>query len=31
MGLFDRLTFEDGLDVAFPDLGGQLVEITRNN
>jgi len=28
MGLFDRLTFEDGLDVAFPDIGADPFEIT---
>lgn len=39
MGLLDRLTFEDGLDVAFPDIGaealcrstkgGQILRITE--
>ena len=28
MGLFDRLTFEDGLDVDFPDIGADPFEIT---
>lgn len=28
MGLFDRLTFEDGLDVAFPAIGADPYEIT---
>lgn len=28
MGLYDRLTFEDGLDVAFPDIGADPFEIT---
>jgi len=28
MGLFDRLTFEDGLDVAFPDIGVDPFEVT---
>lgn len=27
MGLFDRLTFEDGLDVEFPDLGADPFEV----
>jgi hypothetical protein len=28
MGLFDRLTFEDGLDVAFPAIGADPFDIT---
>lgn len=28
MGLFDRLTFEDGLEVEFPDLGADPFEVT---
>lgn len=28
MGVFDRLTFEDGLDVEFPDIGADPFEIT---
>lgn len=28
MGLFDRLTFEDGLDVTFPDIGADPFEVT---
>jgi hypothetical protein len=28
MGLFDRLTFEDGIDVAFPDIGTDPFEVT---
>ncbi|MFW5900159.1 MAG: hypothetical protein ACOCTH_00075 [Halodesulfurarchaeum sp.] len=28
MGLFDRLTFEDGLDVEFPDLDADPFEVT---
>ncbi|WP_226022846.1 hypothetical protein [Halomicrobium salinisoli] len=28
MGLFDRLTFEDGLDIEFPDIGADPYEIT---
>ncbi len=28
MGMFDRLRFEDGLDVAFPDIGADPFEIT---
>jgi len=28
MGLFDRLTFEDGLDVEFPDIGVDPFEVT---
>jgi hypothetical protein len=28
MGLYDRLTFEDGLDVAFPDIDADPFDIT---
>ncbi len=28
MGLFDRVTFEDGLDVAFPEIAADPFEIT---
>ncbi|AXG09725.1 hypothetical protein [Haloplanus rubicundus] len=28
MGLFDRLTFEDGLDVEFPDIDADPFEVT---
>lgn len=28
MGLFDRLTFEDGLDIEFPDFGADPFEVT---
>lgn len=28
MGLYDRLTFEDGLDIAFPDIDADPFEIT---
>lgn len=28
MGLFDRLTVEDGLDVEFPDIGADPFEVT---
>ena len=28
MGLFDRVRFEDGLEVAFPDLGADPFEVT---
>lgn len=28
MGLFDRLTFEDGLEIPFPDIGAGPFEIT---
>jgi len=28
MGLFDRVTFEDGLDVEFPDIGADPFEVT---
>jgi len=28
MGLFDRLTFEDGLAVTFPDIGADPFEVT---
>jgi len=28
MGLYDRLTFEDGLDIEFPDVGANPFEIT---
>lgn len=28
MGMFDRLTFEDGLDVEFPDIGANPFEVT---
>ncbi len=28
MGLFDHLTFEDGLDIEFPDIGTNPLEVT---
>lgn len=28
MGLFDNVTFEDGLDVEFPDIGAEPFDIT---
>lgn len=28
MGLFDRLTFEDGLEIAFPEIGADPIAMT---